>query len=164
MQTLFLTPKQIQWYGNKDFQRNFLHHARCTICVYIVLGGYIWYESTNVHGYDFISSVQHDIVGYNNNRKIRKAFFSYLFIIICSNTPESLVRGIQNKYIKFLIKNLSFSYSISIYNYNVMGYAVREINTAGTAGINACGNSAYTLRGTVGRALSMKQETAKSLD
>ena len=47
---------------------------------------------------------------------------------------------------------------------NLRDYAVKEImSTAGTAGINACGNSASTLRGTVERALSMKQEAAKSL-
>ena len=39
-----------------------------------------------------------------------------------------------------------------------MGYAVKEMDTAGTAGINACGATASTLRETVGRAVAGKQE------
>lgn len=38
---------------------------------------------------------------------------------------------------------------------------LRKYNTAGTAGINACGDKANTLRETVGRALSSKQEAAE---
>ena len=41
-----------------------------------------------------------------------------------------------------------------------MGYTVKEIDTAGTAGINACGAMASTLRETVGRAGAGKQEAA----
>jgi len=46
---------------------------------------------------------------------------------------------------------------------NLMGYAVKEIDTAGTAGINACGDTASTLRETVGRAVAWKQESTESL-
>ena len=46
---------------------------------------------------------------------------------------------------------------------NLMGYAVKEIDTAGTAGINACGATASTLRETVGRVVAGKQESAESL-
>ena len=45
--------------------------------------------------------------------------------------------------------------------YNLRGYAVKEIDTAGTAGINACGAMASTLRETVGRVVAGKQEAAE---
>ena len=45
---------------------------------------------------------------------------------------------------------------------NLRDYALREICTAGTAGINACGDTASTLRGTVGRVVALKQEAAES--
>ena len=44
-----------------------------------------------------------------------------------------------------------------------MGYAVKEIDTAGTAGINACGATASTLRETVGRVVAGKEEATDSL-
>lgn len=43
---------------------------------------------------------------------------------------------------------------------NLCGYFKEIYNTAGTAEINACGDSTSTLRETVGRVLSMKQEAA----